>query len=80
MKITKKYGNTIYGDNTISKTITYHFDKIQDLHQFWHDNLDAGMTGNWTGHLDRMTIEHQEFVDASEYLIEFAEFCKGEEE
>ena len=53
---------------------------MQDLHQFWKDNLDAGMTGNWTAHLDRITVEHSEFVDASEYLIEFAEFCKGEEE
>ena len=34
MKITKKYGNTIYGDNTISQTITYHFDKIKDFMNF----------------------------------------------
>ncbi len=88
MKITKKYGNTIYGDNTISETTTYHFDKIQDLHQFWQDNLDAGMTGNWTAHLDRMTVEHSEFVDAKDYhfmgsyaiLNDFTEFCEGEEE
>ena len=80
MKITKQYGNMIYGDNTISKTIIYQFDKIKDLNTFWQDNLDAGMTGNWTAHLDRMTIEHQEFVDAREYLNDFAEFCEGEEE
>ena len=80
MKITKKYGNIIYGDNTISKTITYHFDKIRELNTFWQDNLDAGMKGNWQAHLDRMTIEHSEFVDAREYLNDFAEFCEGEEE
>ena len=39
-----KYGNTIYGDNTISQTITYHFDKIKDLHEFWKDNQDAEQT------------------------------------
>ena len=34
----------------------------------------------WTAHLDRMTIEHSQFVDAEQYLNDFAEFCEGEEE
>ena len=46
----------------------------------WQDNLDAGMTGNWTAQLDKMTIEHSQFVDAKEYLNNFTEFCEGEEE
>jgi len=73
MNIKQKYGTIIYGDNTISKTTIYQFIDETSLEELWNDRKEYG-EGEWTAHLDRGTIEHKQYVDASEY------FTRSEEE
>ena len=66
MKITKEFGNTIHGDNTISKTTVYHFDNLFELKEYWQKNKT--IEGTWIAHLERLTIEQTQWATSEEYF------------
>jgi chemotaxis methyl-accepting protein methylase len=66
MKITQKYGNTIHSDNTINKTITYHFNSLVELKEYW-ESLEKE-EGVYSAQLNDLTIEKSVWVESEEYF------------
>ena len=68
MKITKKYGTTIYSDNTVSKVTKFKFDNMLDLREFWEITQEPSSLGVWMAQLDNLTVTNTAYVDSSEYF------------
>ena len=68
MKIMKLYGNKIHHDNTIRQSVSYEFNSLSELREFWQDNQDAGQEGDWSADLIDLKIEHVSYVKVTEMI------------
>jgi len=68
MKIIKLYGDRIHHDNTIRQTVSYEFDSLSKLREFWQDNQDAEQEGDWSADLIDLKVEHVSYVKVTEMI------------
>ena len=69
---TIRYGNTIYNDGTISKTVIYSFNSVESFRTFWA-NREQLSKAEYNADVKELTISCREFVDATEYLNSLGE-------
>ena len=73
MKITTKYGSTIFSDNTVRKEIRHTFDSLVRLKSFWVQR-DMSEEYTWTADLTVLRITRISYIASEEF------FAIGEEE
>lgn len=68
MKIMRLYGNKIHHDNTIRQSVSYEFNSLSELREFWQDNQDAEQEGDWSADLIDLKVEHVSYVKVTEMI------------
>lgn len=62
-----EWGNTIYSGNRIYQYITYEFNSIQDLKEFWQSR-SPNIEGDWSANIKRLTIQCVTTEDANTFF------------
>lgn len=68
MELTTTYGNTVYNDGTIRKTMLFQFETKHAMVVYWNKrDKDTGV--EWQMDIDALQITNQDFVEFGEEVI-----------